>query len=71
MAAQRCYMKKDASSILSVSLAAMGQPARRATARLGAPPLPIRSDYVPATPPLDEAPYDVEGVPDGSFAWQS
>ena len=70
-AAQRCYMKKDATSILSVSLAAMGQPARRAPTPLGAPPLPIRNDYVPSTPHTNEAAYNVDGVPDGSFAWQS
>ena len=64
-------MKKDAIAILSVSLAAMGQPARRAPAPFGAPPLPMRSDYMPSTPPTDEAPYCVEGVPDGSFAWES
>ena len=70
-APQCCYMKKNTSSILSVSLAAMGQPARRAPAPLGAPPLPIHSDYVPSTPPTDEVAYNMEGVPAGSFAWQS
>ncbi len=36
-AAQRCYIKRDAPSILSVSLATMGQPARRAPAPFGPP----------------------------------
>ena len=63
-------MKKDTTSILFVSLAAMGQPSRRAPTPLGeSSPLPIRIDNVPSTSPTDEAAYNVEGVPAGSFAW--
>ena len=35
----------------------------------GNPPSPlIRNSYVPSTPPVEEAAYPIEGVPEGSFA---
>jgi hypothetical protein len=68
-AAQRCYMQKDAMSILSVSRAAMGQQIPAPMPRVALPPI-IRSSGVPSTHPVEEVTYSIEWVPEGSFAWQ-
>ncbi len=66
--AQRFYMQKDAPSIISVSRVAMGQPIPAPVLRGALPP--INRSFVPSTPPVEEVAYSIEGVPEGSFAWQ-
>ena len=68
-AAQRYYMQKDAGSILSVSRAAMGKHIPAPLPRGALPPI-IRINFVPSTPPVEEVAYSIEGVHEGSFAWQ-
>jgi len=68
-ATQRFYMQKNVGSILSVTRDAMGQHISVGVPR-GALPLIIRNSFVPSTPPVDEVAYSIEGVPEGSFAWQ-
>jgi len=60
-------MKKDASSILSVSQAAMGQ--LRAPYGLGSTPRGMNGTNSSDDPPPEETLHAVEGVPSGSFAW--
>ena len=62
-------MQKDAGSILSVSRATMGQHIPALVPRGALPPI-IRNRCVPSTPPVKKVAYSIEGVPEGSFAWQ-
>ncbi len=62
-------MQKDAGSILSVSRAAMGQHSPAPMPRGALLPI-IRNSCVLFTPPVEGVAYSVEGVPEGSFAWQ-
>ena len=62
-------MQKDDGSILLVSRVAMGQHIPAPVPRGALPPL-IRNSFVPYTPPVEEVAYTIEGVIEGSFAWQ-
>ncbi len=68
-AAQRCYMQKDVPSILSVSRAAMGQRIP-VPAPHGALPQLLHNSCDLPSPPTEEVACSIEGVPEGSFAWQ-
>ena len=71
--AQKRYMKRDAASLLSVSLAAMRTPPAGADPPLAALPdvrAETASSAAGATPPCaGEEPPIVEGVPLGAFSW--
>jgi hypothetical protein len=57
-ATQRCYMQKDAPSILLVSQAAMGQHIPAPVPRGALPPI-IRKRFVSSTPPVEEVAYSI------------
>jgi hypothetical protein len=62
-------MQKDVGSILSISRVAMGQHVPAPVPRWALPPI-IRSSCVMSTSPVEEVAYSIEGVLEGSFAWQ-
>ena len=80
---QKSYMKRDPEAILSISRAAMTPiPAAIFGALIAAPPMPpvafqlgSRTRALAPTSPTpgshEEGPRSVQGVPPGSFAWQS
>ncbi len=66
---QRYYMQKYAMPIPLVSRAAMGQ-LIPAYVPLGALPPITRNSCVPPTHAVEEVAYSIEGIREGSFAWQ-